>query len=229
MRLILPLNWNQAKGIWLRFMGKERKYSGWIREGITQSLILISIYGEKLDFDLPITAKTWVDNLVRRVLDSNDLLVWRSIRGVLPLLSEASPDAFLEEVENNISQESSAIISLFDEEPGLINPISYHSDLLWALENLAWFPEYLPRTAIVLAELSAVDPGGSTVNRPINSLSEIFKTWHYQTLANFEQRMSVLKLLTRKQPEVAWKLLLRMLPINHESAMFTHQMRWRMF
>ncbi len=209
--------------------GKERKYSEWIREGVTQSLILISLYGDELKLDLPTTAKAWVDNLARRVLDSNDLLVWRSIRGVLPLLSEASPDAFLEAVENNISQSDSAVVSLFDEEPGLMNSISYHSDLLWALESLAWFPEYLPRTAIVLAELSAVDPGGSTVNRPINSLSEIFKTWHYQTLADFEQRMSVLRLLIRKQPEIARKLLLRMIPINHESAMPTHQMRWRMF
>ncbi|MCX6234451.1 MAG: hypothetical protein NT175_06955 [Bacteroidetes bacterium] len=119
---------------------------------------------------------------------------------------------------------------MFEEDPGFLTAHSYHTGLLWALESLAWFPKYLSRAALILARLSTMDPGGSLSNRPINSLSEIFKSWHYQTLASFEERMQVLKLISEKEPEIAWKILIRMLPDSMRSVAFpTYKCRWRMF
>ncbi len=209
--------------------GKTRQYSGWIREGIVQSLILVSIFGEELKLDLPLNGQVWVDRIIAELLDTDDPSLWKSIEGKLPLIAEASPTEFLNAVEKYLAIDNSPIIALFDEEPGILTPTSYHTGLLWALENIAWLPDYLSRAALILSRLSVIDPGGKLANRPINSLTEIFKPWYYQTLANFEERLDVLKLISQREKEIAWTLLCRLLPHSHEIGHPTHKMRWRIF
>ncbi|MCD4747546.1 MAG: hypothetical protein K8R58_14720 [Bacteroidales bacterium] len=210
--------------------GKSREFSAWIREGIIQSLILTSIFGDKLRFDLPIKAELWVDRIIADFLSTDNSEMWKSFENKLPLIAEASPSSFLNAVEKHLVLEKSPIISLFNEDPGFLTAQSYHTGLLWALENLAWFPQYLSRSSLILSKLSAIDPGGSLSNRPINSLSEIFKPWHYQTLASFDERIQVLKLISERESEIAWTILIRMLPDSISgTASPTHKTRWRMF
>lgn len=212
------------------FLGKTREYSGWLREGVVQSLILTSILGYELNFDLPLKANLWVDNIVSEFIKTEDPIVWKSFESKLPLISEASPNVFLSVVKKLLSIENSPIISLFEEDKGFISPQAYYTGLLWALEGLAWFPEYLSRSALILSQLAAIDPGGNLSNRPINSLNEIFKPWYYQTLASFDERIAVLKLISKKQPEIAWELLIRMLPDSMGGVAFpTHNTRWRIY
>ena len=210
--------------------GKVKRYSDWIREGITQSLILTSFYGDELSFDLPIPSTIWVDNIIKELLSNNNHDFWKSINDQLPLISEASPESFVYSIEQHIKNENSPIINMFFEDPGIISGISYHTGLLWALENVAWIPEYLPRVSLILAYLSANDPGGSTANRPFNSLDNIFKPWYVQTLAEFKTRIEVLELLAHREKDVTWKLLIGMLPNSTTGfAMPSHKFRWRMF
>lgn len=212
------------------FLGKTREYSEWLREGVVQSLILTSILGCELNFDLPIKANNWVDNIISEFLKSEDPIVWKSFESKLPLIAEASPNAFLNAVEKLLSIDNSPILSLFEEDKGFISPNAYHTGLLWALEGLSWFPEYLSRASLILSKLASVDPGGSLSNRPINSLIEIFKPWHYQTLCSFEERIEVLKLIAKKQPDIGWELLIKMLPDAMGGvASPTNKTRWRMY
>ncbi|NBG67154.1 hypothetical protein [Acidiluteibacter ferrifornacis] len=210
--------------------GKTREYSGWVREGVVQSLILTSILGDDLNFNLPVKADVWIDNIIREFLKTDDKLLWKSFESKLPLIAEASPTSFLSAVENLIEIENSPIVALFEEEPGFLTSQSYHTGLLWALEGLAWFPQYLSRASLLLAKLASIDPGGNLSNRPINSLREIFKSWHYQTLSSYEERMQVLSLISEKEPNIAWKILIGMLPDSGGGTAFpTHKTRWRMF
>ena len=210
--------------------GKTREYSSWAREGVVQSLILTSILGDELKFNLPGKASLWVDSIIAEFLKTEDKLLWKSFEGKLPLIAEASPSSFLSAVENLFEKENSPILALFDEEAGFLTSQSYHTGLLWALESLAWFPQYLSRAALLLARLAAVDPGGNLSNRPINSLGEIFKPWHYQTLSSFEERTQVLTLISHKEPDIAWEVLIRMLPDSGGATAFpTNKTRWRMF
>ena len=212
------------------FFGKTREYSDWLREGVVQSLILTSILGCELNFDLPTKANIWVDNIIAEFLKSEDPIVWKSFESKLPLIAEASPNAFLSSVEKLLSIENSPIESLFEEDKGFITPQTYHTGLLWALEGLAWFPEFLSRSALILSKFASIDPGGSIINRPINSLIEIFKPWHYQTLAPYNERIDVVKLIAKKQPKVAWQLLISMLPDAMGGvASPTHKTRWRIY
>ncbi|MFO0355748.1 MAG: hypothetical protein ACK50A_02250 [Sphingobacteriaceae bacterium] len=211
-------------------LGKESTYSTWAREGLTQSLILIGLYGKNLKISAIDSPQGWVDGIIRELLSTTEGKLWASLNYEMPLIAEASPTSFMEGVEISLSKKESPILEMFAQEASIISSTSRHTGLLWALEELAWVPDYLPRASLILARLSAIDPGGNLSNRPINSLTELFKPWHCQTLASFEERIDVLKLIAKKEKEVAWILLNRLLPkggneVGHNS----YKMRWRMF
>ena len=210
------------------YYNKKNKYSNWSREGLTQSLILIGqLNGVKIpNLNNP---QNWVDNIIFDFLHNSSGEMWISVNHELPLISEASPESFLKAVKKSLEKEQPEIMDMFKEEDGFLHKTSHHTGLLWALENLAWLPEYLRDVSLILLKLSRLDPGGSLSNRPLNSISEIFKPWHYQTLALYDERMEILKYVTEKEKEAGWNLLIRMLPDHHGIAHPTNKMRWRMF
>lgn len=211
----------------LTYFSNRRKYSDWSREGLVQSLILAGqIRGELPNIDNP---QDWVDNIIFDLLNNASGEVWISIDKELPLIAEASPETVLKAVRKSLEKQEPEVMDMFKEEDGVFSKTSHHTGLLWALESLAWLPEYLKDVSLILLKLSRLDPGGNLSNRPINSITEIFKPWHYQTLAPFEYRMEVLKHITEKEKALGWSLLIRMLPSYHDVAFPTHKMRWRMF
>lgn len=211
------------------FFRRERYFSGWAREGLAQSLILIAVYGEGLRIPNMPTPQLWVDGIIRSLLFKADGSLWASLDHELPLISEASPHSFFDAAFESLSQASPPLMEMFVEENGLISQTSNHTGLLWGLEGLAWMPEHLFNASYILLILSRLDPGGNLANRPFNSIREIFKPWHFQTLASYEERMDVLKQITQKEKEFGWDLLISMLPKHHGIAHPTHKMRWRMF
>lgn len=211
------------------FYNKQRKFSNWSREGLTQSLILVGRFGEVLNIPNLPNPQLWVDSLVLDLLNNASGEIWISVDHELPLISEASPISFLKAASNSLSKEQPEIMDMFKEVDGFLHATSHHTGLLWALEGLAWLPEYLREVGLILLKLSRLDPGGNLANRPINSVSEIFKSWHYQTLAPFKERMEILKYITEKEREAGWTLLIRMLPDHHGIGHPTHKMRWRIF
>jgi hypothetical protein len=99
--------------------------------------------------------------------------------------------------------------------PGWPFPVSHHTGVLWALETLAWDPVYFRRAVLVLARLTAIDPGGRQGNRPFHSLAEIFVLWNPNTNASSAQRLGALDEISRTCPDVGWALVLTLLPTLH--------------
>lgn len=217
------------------YITKKRTYSGWVREGLAQSLILISIPQVGVRLKNP---QTRVDRIIGGLLSNARGEMWISINRELPLIAEASPRVFLNSVSRSLSLPNPEVMDMFKEKPGLLNPVASHTGLLWALEGLAWMPSYFKTACFLLHKLATLDPGGSVSNRslrsvsnrPLNSLTEIFKAWHYQTLAPYAERVKVLKDMLPKNVDVSWKLLTSLLSsFSSKTAFFTHRMRWRMF
>lgn len=208
-------------------ISKKRTYSDWVREGLAQSLILTATPQVEVCLRDP---QSWVDRIIGGLLSNASGAMWVSINRELPLIAEASPQVFLESVSLSLSDESPEIMDMFKEELGPLAPIVSHTGLLWALEELAWMPSYFRNACSLLYKLAVLDPGGSVSNRPLNSLTEIFKAWHYQTLAPYTERVEVLKEMLPRNVDVSWKLLKRLLPSFSSGTAFpTHRMRWRMF
>lgn len=218
----------EDKDSFAAYFNKKNKYSNWSREGLIQSLILVGrLNGVKItNLDNP---QNWVDKIIFDLLNNASGEMWISVNHELPLISEASPESFLKVVKNSLAKEQPEIMDMFKEEDGFLRKTSHHTGLLWALENLAWLPEYLRDASLILLKLSRLDPGGSLSNRPLNSILEIFKPWHFQTLASYDERMEILKYITKNEKESGWSLLIGMLPDHHDIAHPTHKMRWRMF
>ena len=213
----------------INIYNKNRVFSNWSREGLTQSLILIGWIGEGINLaNLP-SPQNWVDKIIHDLLNTASGERWISIDHELPLIAEASPQSFIRAVNESLNRVHPEILDMFKEVDGFLYSGSNHTGLLWALEGLAWLPEYLKEISLILLKLSRLDPGGKIMNRPINSIVEIFKPWHYQTLASYVERMEVLKYITEKERETGWTLLIRMLPEHHGIGHPTQKMRWRIF
>ena len=209
------------------YISKKRTYSDWVREGLVQSLILILIPQVGVSLRDP---QSWVDRIIGGLLSKASGEMWVSINRELPLIAEASPRVFLQSVSRSLSHQPAEIMDMFKEEPAFVGNVSHHTGLLWALEELAWMPLYFKNACLLLHKLATLDPGGSLANRPLNSLKEIFKAWHHQTLASYEERVKVLKEMLPRNVDVSWVLLKSLLPsFSSGTAWLTHRMRWRMF
>ena len=104
---------------------------------------------------------------------------------------------------------------------------SPHTGLLWALEVTAWLPEHYGQSINALAGLARFDPGGRLSNRPFGTLKDILRPWLPQTLVGFEERMSGLHALVRRFPITGAKLLIALLPDDHDMATPTAKPKFR--
>ena len=133
----------------------------------------------------------------------------------------------MEAVERDLGLESPALLGLLSEDDNGMFGGNRHCSLMWAFNSLAWHPAYVTRSALALARLAELDPGGRMNPRPAGSLYDIFRPWFPQTAASPSQRFEVIDLLIERAPQVAWELLKAMLPQDHGFAMHTSSPRWR--
>jgi transcriptional regulator with XRE-family HTH domain len=208
--------------------GVRPVYSGMLRHGIGQVLILIALWGKEVT-TVP-NASRRADAIVERLLQDADGRRWWSLSRDFRLLAEASPDAFLSAVEDSLDQGSPPIGALFGTDEGGLNGAEYLSDLMWALESLAWSPQWMPRVTHLLARLDAIDVKPRRyANGPARSLRGIHLLWHPQTFATLDERLRALDLIRRREHHAAWKLMLGILPRGHDSAIPSPLPRWRDF
>lgn len=208
---------------------QKRTFSGWSRQGLIQSLILVSRLGDSVNIPNITNPQGWVDSIIQDLVKDASGELWISLDRDLPLISEASPNSFLKSIKASLEKDEPEIMDLFQEEEGFMHKTSHHTGLLWALEGLAWFPDYLRDASLILLKLAKLDPGGNLSNRPINSVVEIYKPWHHQTLASLDERIQILKEVIIQEKQEGWNLLVRLLPNSQGVGQFTHKMRWRMF
>ena len=211
--------------------GKELEHSQQIRKGLVETLALIGSRAQALTSCSHGKAETTAILVIRNLLNKASWERWASLEPHLPLLAEAAPDEFLDALESVLVDLSTTPFhEIFTQEGGGgFGGWNYISGLLWALEGLAWNPDYLPRVSVILADIASIDPGGNWANRPANSLADIFLPWHVQTTAPFEKRKAVIETVLREQPAVGWTLLLALLPHSHGVTSGCHRPVWREF
>jgi hypothetical protein len=221
----LPENeWHLA-----RVHGHKLPHSGLLRQGLAETLAHL---GAESDRPSPsdVLPAGFIAGIVHQLLDraNKDWRLWTSLSEVLPLLAEAAPAEFLEAVESGVSGETPVLLKMFATGDDPLFTSSPHTGLLWALETLAWSAEHLSQATRLLAKLAILDPGGRLTNRPDNSLRGIYLPWRPSTAASSERRLKVLDALRTWQPDVAWKVLISLLPEGpHGVAFQTAAPHWR--
>lgn len=206
----------------------EREYTGQLREGMCLSLILIALQTKD--------GQLRVDKFVKEVLENSDKKWWLTYTtsDVVSFLAEASPKSFVEYIEEDIKKDYSVIRDLFVP----IKKNFYFSGeyeveythILFALEMLAWMPDFLLRVCYILAELFKIPNKSNYTNKPFNSLVDIFRLWFPQTSVNAEGRSKAIGALTRKYPETGLKLCIALATkIRHQNVTFSAMVsRWRL-
>lgn len=207
--------------------GKALKYSHVLRKGLAESLALIGSHPKALTSCSFGKADATAVLAVREILDNADGVLWASLNDLLPLLAETAPREFLDAVEKALNSEPCPFDTVFAQEGSGLMGSNYMTGLLWALETLAWDAEYLTRVVVILGELATRDPGGNWANRPANSLAEILLPWLPQTCAPVPKRRAAVETLLKERPEVAWKLLLSLLPSSHQVSSYSRKPAWR--
>ena len=200
------------------------KYSNGLQKGLAETLALLSTNPDALTNFSP-QHQGWKPKdtavlAVREILKNANWVLRVSLNDLLPTLAEATPNEFLGAVENALNQSPCPFDKLFSQEGNL-------TDLLWALETLAWDAEYLVRVCVILGELEARDLGGNWSNRPADSLTEIILPQYPHTKAPIEKREVAVKTLVNEVPDVAWNLLISLLPGQYQISSGTHKPEWR--
>lgn len=189
------------------------QYSDWLRRGLATTLTLIAAMHDI--GGLQGSQHRWqeyVDEIVRAIPNlTRGHLVALANRDELGLLAEAAPDPFIQALEQAVAGPEAEIRLLFAESEDMFAEQSPHIGLLFAIEQLAWSPEYLLRLAMILAKLAQADPGGRYSNRPIETLRILLLPWSPQTYANLAQRVACLDEIIARFPDVGWQLLTKLL------------------
>lgn len=212
----------EKTGVELMMAGQGVPHSEWLREGLATALLMTATLhlsagcGPAL---APVGGpEAWVGDTLAALpgLATNERLL-ASLCGALPILAEAAPIPFVAAMERFVTSNPEGVSWLFTERTDFISPKSHHVHLLWALERIAWDPAVLPRAALLLARLAALDPHPDSrlVNRPMRSLRSILLPWMPSTDASLEKRLGVLTAIVRTSEQVGWELCMHLLPEHH--------------
>lgn len=204
------------------------EYSSQIKISLAETLAIISSNEIELR---NVTAKSkWVPrHIVWQLLNDAPSERWIKLGPQLPTLAEAAPEEFLRAMEQ-LLKDGERVASIYaKEDRGFMGGGNPMVGILWALETLAWSPEYLSEVTLVLGGLDVLDPGGSWGDRAKASLTQIFLPWYPQTSASLEKRKSALAALAIEHPATGWAVYLSLLPGATSSSSETHKPKWRSF
>ena len=222
--LELPADQRWAAGLY----NKLRKHSDALRTGICETLVMLSVHGNTLFRQrLGVDAAADVAALVERLLTPFTSDKLRSHDGDLPEYAEAAPGRFLELLEADVGSPNPVLRALLKPaSPGWFDSPA-RTGVLWALERLAWNPQHFPRVVTILAGLSETEIDDNWVNRPINSLSGLFRSWLPQTAASLDDRIRALETVWRRFPGVGWGICIQQLEGRQQVAFPNNRPRWR--
>jgi hypothetical protein len=197
--------------------GVARMHSEELREGLAETILQFAVEPNLVGAT---NGQDLANFIVREVLEAANAdatgKMWISVGDVLSLFAESSPREVLDAVDRGLAGSEPLLSVLFpanqDERFGA--PTPEHTWITWALELVAWSPDFVGRAAQTLGTLAALDPGGRSSPRPAESLAEILHPLLPQTSANLETRIEILRSLVRSQPDVGFEVLLSLVPMR---------------
>ena len=228
---VCPLNLEQLGPEMVRVLTQERPtaragpspdsglgptlYSSRIRNGVATTLAILANHPEVVPTCPKTTVESCVRRTVRHVLRGTESERWAALEDVLSLLAEAAPDDFLSALERRVQETREDTYEHLDT-----------WGLMWAMQVLAWEEERLVRVVVLLSQLASLDPDKSAHSLPLRSLTTILLPWHPQTFASLEVRGKAIEALRREHPDVAWRLLLTLLPEATATTSGSHKPKW---
>jgi hypothetical protein len=199
------------------FKGAVPQFSERLKTGVADTLAMLAAHGDEFQSRVgTVTPSTlvicWVKRLFGKGLEGR---IWCSLGRRLQSIAEAAPEVFLEAVREASAGSEPHILGLFKAEGDGILSGCPHSDLLWALELVAWNPSHFTEVCRCLARLAQIDPGGKISHRPLDLLTKIFLGLVNNTHVTYEERMQILQeILIPEFSDIAWRIMIQLLKPN---------------
>ena len=207
---------------------KVRNHSTTLRNGICETLVLLSVHGNALFQNrLGLDVESSVSGLITDLLEPLTVEKLLSHEDDLPNYAEAAPAEFLRLVEIDLQQPNPELLRILKPADSGIFSNCPRTGLLWALECVAWNPRFLARVTKILAELSKTEINDNWVNKPIASLDSIYRSWMPQTAAPLSVRIKGLKMLVSRFPDIGWQICMQQFGTGTQTGMYTYRPRWR--
>ena len=208
--------------------GKTRDISSALREGIADSLVILAIHGKGLFRGrLGVDTQSQAALLVRKLFATMDGETMESQSDEFQRYAEAAPEEFLSIIECDLARNDPSTQVLMRPVDDPLFSSNPRVGLFWALDLLAWSPEYLQRVVDVLARLSELEPEDRSGNSAMQSLLSIFRSWMPQTSASVEQRIAVLNQLVKHYPEVGWAVARDQYDVRSRTGQYSVKPKWR--
>lgn len=187
--------------------GRKRDYSESLRKGISETLLLLSLFNNDISALRGQRIEDFVSIIIRKLF-SPSWKNWASFGSSLQILAEAHPATFLDCLEISINETDGVQEMLAQRSAGAFGgagPLAY---LMWALEIVAWDEKSFPRAIMALSKLANadLDYSGNIVNGPFSSLKNIFTPYSFQSNVDKKTIYGVLETITKKYPDLSWKL-----------------------
>jgi addiction module HigA family antidote len=211
----LPENERWTAGV----RGKIRGHSKNIRDGICETLVVLSTYIEK-------DVEQRVNNLIKDILLPFDERKLYAQRADFPRYAEAAPEIFLKAIEDDLASNKIILSLLKPSDSNFFGGGCLRAELLWALELLAWNKRYLDRVCTILSKFSLEEIHDNWGNKPKITLYTILNSWAPQTSAPLEQRNQALKKITKNYPSVGLELCINQFP-GYKTIHPSMRPRWR--
>lgn len=185
--------------------------SNTLKENLVSTLIFLWYYRKSFTNLDASKIQFFISEIFNEVLSGKDWKVWASLNEFISDFAEIAPENYLRLLQIQLTEHKSEICALFENEGDGIFSGTLLSGILWGLEKLSFYEKYFPSSVNLLALLHQYDRGGKFLNRPFNSLHELFLPWIKQTQASDEVRINVLKRVTADYCELGNKLLIDIL------------------
>lgn len=205
----------------------NQKYSYAIKEGVFQNLCLLSVLDGSEDKEVA----QWIDATIALMLKDWSFARFLSNKHFFTSLAEASPNIFLNYVEHIPQEQLDDIFLPRKKEFSLSEWDISYTELLWALELLAWDAEYLNRVTRLLLRFTEYANESNYENRPINSLYNIYRFFLPQTYVSFDDRMTILEAFLPKYKKSVFIICKRICESLNRGSMLapTVHFKWRLF
>ncbi|KJZ21860.1 XRE family transcriptional regulator [Tritonibacter mobilis] len=210
-------------------LGRSRSFSGALLSGLGDALCILSVYGAEICGDRLVADLSYrAAQVVRSLMQGADEERWLSIRGHLRALAEASPSAFLDCLEAELLEPEPAIRAIMGTTEGVVSGECLRTNLLWALELLAWNPDHFSRVVEIVFDLRRLEVKDNWSNSPKSTARSLFLAWLPATTLGADQKMSILRRLSARYRHPVMDVCVSLLPRNGmNAASRTARPKWR--
>ena len=192
------------------FNTEKPENSNVLKSGMIRSMTFRGIYRKT-------ECQYHIDKTVGDILRTiNSVQRWGYISKFFPELCEASPKALIERLEDELINPS-GLIELF--EAGGDNTITgrhYYTNVLWAVEQLLLYKEYVGRAVRWLLAINAKNLKYSLSNSPKSILQDVFCAWFNISVLRTSEKILLAQHAAEKY-ENGWDLIFNVLPNQHQT------------